>query len=72
MGKSIKHYNGLLIELKRDGTRLKKKDGSWASEHIEEQARVLQTLREKGYAAEFAVGFDEAKKIIDWYLGGEK
>lgn len=61
-------FAGLFIELKKDGTRLKKKDDSWASEHIAEQADMLEKLREAGYKAEFAVGFDEAKKIIDEYL----
>lgn len=61
---------GLFIELKKDSTRLYKKNGEPASEHIAEQAKVLEKLREEGYAAEFAVGFDEAKKIIDDYLGG--
>lgn len=60
---------GLFIELKREGTRLKKKDGKWASPHIEEQADVLDRLTFRGYRAEFAVGFDEAKRIIDDYLG---
>lgn len=63
--------HGLFLELKKEGTRLKKKNGEWASEHIAEQAEVLEKLRERGYCAEFAVGFDEAKKIIDEYLGGE-
>lgn len=60
---------GLFLELKREGTRLKKKNGEWATEHIAEQAEVLEKLRERGYCAEFAVGFDEAKRIIDEYLG---
>lgn len=63
-------YYGLFIELKKDGTRLRKKDGSPASEHIAEQARTLTALWKKGYQAVFAVGFEEAKKIIDDYLGG--
>lgn len=62
---------GLFIELKKECTRLKKKDGSWASEHIAEQAEMLERLESRGYRAEFAVGFDEAKRIIDDYLGGE-
>ncbi|MCM1218179.1 MAG: hypothetical protein NC548_27150 [Lachnospiraceae bacterium] len=62
--------SGLYIELKKDGTRLKKRNGSWATEHIAEQAEVLDKLRRRGYCAEFAVGFDEAKRIIDEYLGG--
>lgn len=63
-------YNGLFIELKKEGTRLKKKNGEWASEHIAEQHEVLDRLRFRGYKAEFAVGFEEAMKIIDEYLGG--
>lgn len=61
---------GLFIELKKEGTRLKKKNGDWATDHIAEQADVLEKLRARGYCAEFAVGFDEAKRIIDEYLGG--
>lgn len=62
-------FFGLFLELKKSGTRLKKKNGEWATEHIAEQAKVLEKLRQRGYCAEFAVGFDEAKKIIDEYLG---
>ena len=61
--------HGLYIELKAKGVRLKKKDGTWASEHLAEQNEVLQALSNKGYAAYFAVGFEEAKQIIDDYLG---
>ena len=67
MGGNVRY--ALFIELKRDGVRLKKKSGEWASEHIKEQAETLRDLRQRGYAAYFAVGFDEAKKIIDEYLG---
>ena len=35
--------HGLFIELKKSGTRLKKKDGSWASSHLEEQNVMLHT-----------------------------
>jgi len=64
-------YFGLFIELKKEGTRLKKKNGEWASDHIAEQAEVLEELRGRGYMATFAVGFDEATKIIDDYLIGK-
>ena len=63
-------YNGLFIELKKDGTRLKKKNGEWASDHIAEQAEVLERLEFRGYRAVFAVGFEEAVGVIDEYLGG--
>ena len=60
--------HGLFIELKKDGTRLKKKNGEWASDHIAEQAEVLGELRKRGYIATFAVGLDSAINIIDDYL----
>lgn len=60
---------GLFIELKRDGVRLKRKNGEWANAHIAEQAEMLDKLRTLGFETGFAVGFDEAKKIIDEYLG---
>lgn len=63
---------GLFLELKREGTKLKKKDGSWANEHIAEQHEVLAGLNALGYAAEFAVGFKEARRIIDEYLRGKE
>lgn len=62
---------GLFIELKKDGTRLKKKNGEWASDHIAEQAEMLERLEFRGYRAMFAVGFDDAKKIIDLYFKGK-
>lgn len=65
-------WHGLFIELKREGTRLKKKDGSWASEHIAEQYDVLDRLQFRGYRAEFAVGFEEAVNLIDEYLSIKK
>lgn len=69
-GKTGGSYSGLFLELKKEGTRLKKKNGEWATDHIAEQAEVLKKLWERGYCAEFAVGFDGAKRIIDKYLGG--
>jgi hypothetical protein len=67
---SLRHERfGLFLELKREGTRLKKRNGDWASEHIEEQAAIHEQLREQGYAVHFAVGLDEAIGIIDNYLG---
>lgn len=64
---------GLFIELKKEGTRIFKKDGTLVSDaHICEQFDMLEQLRRRGYVAEFACGFDEAKKIIDEYLKLDK
>lgn len=63
-------YSGLFLELKRPDVKIYKKNGELvANEHIREQAALLNELRNRCYIAEFACGFDEAKKIIDEYLG---
>lgn len=73
-------YLGLFVELKKDGEKLlagnraKNRflsiDGKeYKTEHLKEQADVIYELNQRGYKAKFAVGFDEAKKIIDDYLG---
>ena len=65
--------HGLFLELKKDGVRILKRDGSYVSdEHIREQAKMLQALERNGYRARFAVGFDQAKRIIDEYVGRKK
>lgn len=66
-------YTGLYLELKAEGNSPFKKDGTLKkNEHLEEQNEMLENLRDKGYKAEFAVGFEEAKQIIDEYLGGKE
>lgn len=67
----IGNYHGLFIELKREGSRLKKQNGEWASSHIAEQNIMLNELSNKGYKAEFAIGFEQALDLIDDYLGGK-
>lgn len=60
---------GLFIELKKDGVKIFKKDGTMvANEHYREQAAVLEKLRRLGYMAEFSIGFDATKDLIDNYL----
>jgi|TARA_R110002020_G_scaffold65554_1_gene173088 hypothetical protein len=65
-----KGYHGLLLEIKREGTRIYKKDGDMRKDaHLKEQEEILHQLKQKGYMAEFVVGFDNAKAILDFYLG---
>ena len=52
-------YHGLYIELKRQ------KGGKLSTEQI----NWLEFLRERGYYADVAFGFEEAKKIVLYYLG---
>lgn len=66
-------YCGLFLEIKRPGESPFKRDGSMiADKHVREQAAMLANLRKEGYRAEFAVGFDECKQIIDEYLQKQK
>ena len=71
LAEPVGKHHGLFVELKKEGTRLKKKNGDWASEHIAEQDVVLSELNDKGYKAEFAIGFEQALNLIDNYLGGK-
>jgi hypothetical protein len=60
---------GLAMELKAEGVTVFKKDGTLRKdEHLEEQAAMLEALRRRGYVATFAIGFDQAKSIIDEYF----
>jgi len=61
-------FHGLFLEIKPEGTRLFKKDGTAVNPHIQEQDGYLCILRALGFDAHFAVGFDDAKEKIDTYL----
>ena len=72
---------GLFLELKKDGENLYAQrklddlnklslDGKiYADKHLKEQADTLYKLRQAGYCAEFAIGYDHAISIITDYLG---
>jgi hypothetical protein len=62
-------YNALFIELKRDGVRLYKRDGSRVKNpHFDEQHDMHNKLCERGFFACFAVGLNEAIQILNTYL----
>ena len=62
-------YFGLYLEIKTESNSPYKKDGTLKKDqHLDEQARMLEKLRARGYKAEFGVGFEGCKKIIDEYL----
>ena len=68
-------YSGLFVELKlevygKSGYRLKNGDIA-KNAHIQEQWQTILRLRDKGYQADFAGGWDEAISLIDGYLGGQ-
>lgn len=71
---------GVVIQ-KKDGklrkspyTRKYKKNGKIfikRGDHLLEQAQTLRKYNRLGYYANFAIGFNQAKKIIDWYFKNE-
>ena len=74
--KRTDHYAGLMLELKVEKTciivKIGERKGMLSEDkHIVEQYNVLESLRKEGYYAEFAVGFDQAKAIIDAYMGNQ-
>lgn len=87
LAKPVGQYHGLFVELKKDGVKLlRDKDarkiladdyklrlaGDWWDLHTEEQAHMLERLREDGYAATFAVGLDDFMQVVDTYMLGGK
>jgi hypothetical protein len=59
---------GLFIEIKAENTRLWKVRGDVVNDHIKEQMICLSFLGSLGFEADFGVGFDDCKKMIDNYL----
>lgn len=68
----VGQYHACYIELKRPTATVWLKDGTISKDkHIQEQLQMLEKLQAKGYYVNFAVGFDEAKLIIDKYMKGD-
>jgi len=61
-------YYGLFIEMKKTGEILFKKNGEPKTEHIKEQLKMCEMLMSRRYYAMICIGFEHAKKIIDWYM----
>lgn len=67
--KANKKYHGLLIEMKRTGEVVYRKDGQLRkNEHLKEQSDLHKRLEKGGYYADFAIGYDQAVAIIDAYM----
>lgn len=66
-------YFGLMLELKRDGESPFRRDGKLrANLHLSEQYEAIKKLNFNGYQSLFAVGFDQARRIIDHYMSLKK
>ncbi len=68
----IGKWNGLFVEIKKNDTRIVKRNGELvANDHIREQAKMIEELRSRGYYADFGIGFDACRNIIDAYMEGK-
>lgn len=61
-------YNGMFLELKKEGETLFKMNGDYKDDHIRDQHCCIVLLASKGYYSTIAIGWDEAKLKIDHYL----
>jgi len=59
-------YFGLFVEIKAETPF--KKNGECKTQHIADQAVMLEKLRYKGYFANFATGFESCRNLIDNYM----
>ena len=72
IAKPVGNYHGLFIELKREGTTIKLKNGDLTkNKHIREQLKLIRHLCDLGYFACMSVGFDNTVEVINTYLRGE-
>jgi hypothetical protein len=62
-------FAGAFFELKAENAKLYKANGQlYSDSHLAEQETMLQRLRDKGYYATFAQGFDDCVAKISDYL----
>ncbi len=61
-------WAGLFLELKKEGTKLMNGKNNYATPHLHEQSVILKELTKREFMANFAIGYSDAVKQIDWYL----
>lgn len=69
-------YNACIIEIKADGVTVILKTGPnkgklTSNEHIRAQADTMRKLNRLGYYCNFGTGFDQCRRIVDWYMCNE-
>lgn len=64
-------YHGLFVEIKYELSDINNKNGTFVkSEHLFEQATMLDKLNKQGYYGDFGVGYDDCVFIITQYFNG--
>lgn len=64
---------GLAIEFKKHNNKPYYKNGQFKSndKHLCEQLEYINNLRERFWFAGFVCGYEDAIKVIDWYMEGD-
>jgi hypothetical protein len=65
-------YSGCFLELKAKDIYRKDEVTLLSNPHVEAQKRTIDELLSNGYFAAFAVGFEQAKNLIDHYMKIDK
>jgi hypothetical protein len=70
IAKKSNGYGGLFIEIKKNYDEVYLKDGITLrkDDHVHEQDKILNLLRQENYQASFGCGFQHIKFLIDSYL----
>lgn len=63
-----KDKKGLFIEIKSE-TPFKQNGELKTDKHLHDQFKTMEMLRSKGYHAVFVWTFEQAKEVLDFYLG---
>jgi hypothetical protein len=62
-------FHGMMIELK--AVNPFKRNGEPKTTHFAEQIKTLDQLIDKGFLINVIFSFDDAKRLIDWYMSLE-
>ena len=58
----------MLLELKKPGEKIYKKNGTLKSPHLIEQAKKIIETRQNGWYSDFCIGSNDAKHRIYWNM----
>ena len=58
----------MFLEIKPEGMRVWKKDHSYTTPHIQEQAELMTKMYEQGFMTDFGIGIESCIDAIDNFL----
>ena len=62
-------YCGFFLEIKAEGVVVVNKNGTMRKDsHLQDQLYVINKLRDRGYYADFGIGWEDCKEKVDSYI----